>query len=1084
MKKFSKIVFVTLLSLTLLAAFALTACGVNSSKVTITLSKTELSLSEGGAKGSIVATVTGSDATGEWSVDNTDVVSIQALGLVCTVTPLKQGTAVVTVKIGDKEASCNVTVAQKEEAEVVTVTLDGNPVTSLSMEMGDVKTLAATASKGSSITWQSDDENVVTVKGGVVTAVRPGTTIVRAAVSNKIKAEVSVTVTKSEGSDYYDLKFSTEGGSETIVDPDEEAVAINSDEFFYWSARATWGQQQVEVSYSYYLNGKVNFAYTCDTDDGHDYGYQLFYKNSAHSVGKFYKLSCKINIDQDCTVNLNGNKVDLKEGDNVITVYYQYTNGLHANSYAGVSSFDLVMGYNGLFVQNAVVTVSDVQWEEDTARVQLVAPSFTLDKDGVISITDTNEVGVGGYLLNVYDGETFETTIDVKNGEKINTATLSKGTYTVKLVSTAISTHYINSEPSETSATISVSKAASYDLAKADEDGAAATPGVWTYHSQDWVTVSEAKVDDGVITISFTNNAGFFYDTQLFYKNPTNVANKTYKVTVTINSTGKGKVTLNGVVVDLKVGTHQYEVTAAEGAVSFSLQVGYDDGTLNQDGVVIGKAAFSSGTIVVSNLSFEEVEPTPIEGAIAAGSEVDSLTNVGKWIYWAAQEGWGANGIVTVSSVSCENGVVDFTYTATEGTYWFGMQLFYKNASNVAGKNYKLVLKINSSVAGDITVNGKVFTLVVGNNDIVIDSYTETANKASISIQFGNETADTMVQSGEFELSNVVYVDVTGAPSEGGDEGGDEGGSDTPAEGAETVELELQEVYGGNQFFHFTATTSCDLTTADKVFVNGNEASHKEASDNNNGTYTVKIGSFVIEAGEYSFHWEKDGKIIALANYTYTPASSGDQGGSEDTGDAVIVTLKFEEFYGEHYFHFSAESSYDMKNIDYVKVNGTQRACEVTADGGNKYTLKMFVADTVVAGEYTFEWVKDGKVVATASYTYAPEGSGSQGGNESGEQGGSDTPAEGAADVALKFDSAYGDFYLFFWATTTCDISKATQVNVNGVKADWIEITTTGETNKYAFRIKVAQPTVTTTYTFTWLNGDTIIASGTGTYKV
>lgn len=1084
MKKFSKIVFVTLLSLTLLAAFALTACGVNSSKVTITLSKTELSLSEGGAKGSIVATVTGSDATGEWSVDNTDVVSIQALGLVCTVTPLKQGTAVVTVKIGDKEASCNVTVAQKEEAEVVTVTLDGNPVTSLSMEMGDVKTLAATASKGSSITWQSDDENVVTVKGGVVTAVRPGTTIVRAAVSNKIKAEVSVTVTKSEGSDYYDLKFSTEGDSETIVDPDEEAVAINSDEFFYWSARATWGQQQVEVSYSYYLNGKVNFAYTCDTDDGHDYGYQLFYKNSAHSVGKFYKLSCKINIDQDCTVNLNGNKVDLKEGDNVITVYYQYTNGLHANSYAGVSSFDLVMGYNGLFVQNAVVTVSDVQWEEDTARVQLVAPSFTLDKDGVISITDTNEVGVGGYLLNVYDGETFETTIDVKNGEKINTATLSKGTYTVKLVSTAISTHYINSEPSETSATISVSKAASYDLAKADEDGAAATPGVWTYHSQDWVTVSEAKVDDGVITISFTNNAGFFYDTQLFYKNPTNVANKTYKVTVTINSTGKGKVTLNGVVVDLKVGTHQYEVTAAEGAVSFSLQVGYDDGTLNQDGVVIGKAAFSSGTIVVSNLSFEEVEPTPIEGAIAAGSEVDSLTNVGKWIYWAAQEGWGANGIVTVSSVSCENGVVDFTYTATEGTYWFGMQLFYKNASNVAGKNYKLVLKINSSVAGDITVNGKVFTLVVGNNDIVIDSYTETANKASISIQFGNETADTMVQSGEFELSNVVYVDVTGAPSEGGDEGGDEGGSDTPAEGAETVELELQEVYGGNQFFHFTATTSCDLTTADKVFVNGNEASHKEASDNNNGTYTVKIGSFVIEAGEYSFHWEKDGKIIALANYTYTPASSGDQGGSEDTGDAVIVTLKFEEFYGEHYFHFSAESSYDMKNIDYVKVNGTQRACEVTADGGNKYTLKMFVADTVVAGEYTFEWVKDGKVVATASYTYAPEGSGSQGGNESGEQGGSDTPAEGAADVALKFDSAYGDFYLFFWATTTCDISKATQVNVNGVKADWIEITTTGETNKYAFRIKVAQPTVTTTYTFTWLNGDTIIASGTGTYKV
>lgn len=70
MKKFSKIVLVTILSLTLLAAFALTACGT--SKVTITLSKTELTLSEGGAKGSIVATVTGSDDTGEWSVDKSD----------------------------------------------------------------------------------------------------------------------------------------------------------------------------------------------------------------------------------------------------------------------------------------------------------------------------------------------------------------------------------------------------------------------------------------------------------------------------------------------------------------------------------------------------------------------------------------------------------------------------------------------------------------------------------------------------------------------------------------------------------------------------------------------------------------------------------------------------------------------------------------------------------------------------------------------------------------------------------------------------------------------------------------------------
>lgn len=1144
MKKFSKIVFVTILSLTLLAAFTLTACGLNSSKVTITLSKTELSLSEGGAKGSIVATVTGSDATGEWSVDNTDVVSIQALGLVCTVTPLKQGTAVVTVKIGNKEATCNVTVAKKEDTEVVTVTLDGNPVTSLSMAMGDVKTLSATASKGSLITWQSDDENVVTVEAGVVTAVRPGTTIVRAAVSNKIKAEVTVTVAKPEGSDYYDLKFAAEGGTETIVDGDEEPVKLNADEFFYWSARSTWGQQQVEVSYAYYQDGEIHFAYTCDTDDGYNYGFQLMYKHSGHTVGKYYKLSCKINIDQDCTVNLNGNDVELKKGDNDLTVYYQYTDPLGSGTTYGISSFDLVMGYQdgtmtGVFVQNAEVTVSDIKWEEDTARVQLPAPSFTLSNDGVISITDTNEVGVGGYLLNVYDGEKLQTTVSVKNNEKVDTSKIKRGTYTVKLVATAANTHYINSEPSESSATISVTASARYDMEAGGKDGAKAAPGTWTYWTESWVTVTDKLFDDDTVTLTFNNNTGNWYDTQLFYQSTDTVVGKTYKLKVTIDSTGAGRVTISKTVITLQEGKHEYEVTYTEGGddASFTLVMGVQGENNAQE--------ITSGTIVVSNLSFEEVEPTPVEGTIAAGAEGDSLTNVGKWIYWAAQKDWGANGIVTVSSVSCENGVVDLTYTATEGTSWFGMQLFYKNAANVTGKNYKLTLKINSSVAGDITVNGQVFTLVVGDNNIVVESYEEKGDKASLSIQFGKKDVSTVL-GGTFKLSDLSFTEVAGGSTEGGDEGtgtytpvlpdsgikvpmtgnivfgeewnyssnsygnvitepnawyywagqadwgvggnvtvnavslegnaltieysstegtswygmqlfykctslteggkykltlkinstvegditvngkvftlvsgdneisvdftqsdkssisiqfgsgaaakmilngkfvisdvaitnsvdegGNEGGSDIPVEGAADVNLKFELVYGDGYYFQFIATTDCDLTTADKVLVNGNEASHKEANLNGDGTYTVKIGAFKIEAGEYSFVWEKDGKVIALASYTYAPTSSGEQGGSEDTGDAVIVTLKFEEFYGEHYFHFSAESSYDMKNIDYVRVNGTQRACEVTANGGNKYTLKMFVADTVVAGEYTFEWVKDGKVVATATYNYA-----------------------------------------------------------------------------------------------------------------
>lgn len=765
------------------------------------------------------------------------------------------------------------------------------------MEMGDVKTLAATASKGSFITWQSDDENVVTVQGGVVTAVRPGTTIVSAAVSNKIKAEVSVTVTKPEGSDYYDLKRAAEGGTETLVDGDEEPVKLNNDEFFYWSASSTYGQQQVEVSYAYYQDGKIHFAYTCDTDDGYYYGFQLMYKHSGHTVGNYYKLSCKISVDQACKVNLNGNDVELKEGDNDLTVYYRYTDPLGSGTTYGISSFDLVMGYQdgtmtGVFVQNAEVTVSDIKWEEDTARVQLAAPSFTLSDDGVISITDTNEVGVGGYLLNVYDGEKLQTTISVKNNEKIDTSKVKRGNYTVKIVATAANTHYINSNPSEASAAISVTTSARYDMEAGGKDGAKAAPGTWTYWTESWVTVDDKLCDDDTVTLTFSNNTGNWYDTQLFYQSADTVVGKTYKLKVTIDSTGAGRVTISKTVVTLKEGKHEYEVTYTEdGEASFTLVMGVKSENNAQE--------ITSGTIVVSNLSFTEVDggsseggdesgrDTPVEdpyagltpssplmvaisGDFANNDENNAVANAGNWIYWYDQNWWcGAK--VTMSTAKIENSAITLKYTA-EGNCWYGVQLFYKKSGLTAGNKYQLTLKINSTVAGDITVNGKVITLVVGDNEVKVN-YTEAAGKASISIQFGNQATNTMLQNGEFAISDLVVYDLiteggSDAPVEGGDEGEDEGGR-APIEGAATVEL------------------------------------------------------------------------------------------------------TFVEFYGEHYFHFRTVSTYDMTNIDYVKVNGTQRDCEVTDNTNGNYTLKMYVAEQVVAGEYTFEWVKDGVVVAIATYTYA-----------------------------------------------------------------------------------------------------------------
>ena len=751
MKKANKILVAFVIVFAICALLTLTACDETGNDK-IKLSATTLTLSEGGAKGNLIATLNGIEGKAEWSVDNKDIVSLQAAGTVCAVTPLKEGTATVTVTVDKYSAKCTVTVTKKVDLETVVITLDGNAITTLTLKMGEEKTLAAVASKGSAVTWKSTDENVVTVNDGKVTAVRPGNAKVIAQVSNLVKAELSVTVEKNEGSDYYDLKCAAEGGTTTLDDPN---VKLNNDEFFYWLARSAWGQQQVEVEYAYFENNAIHFAYTCDTDTGYSYGFQLMYKHSQHTIGNYYKLSCKINVDQDCTVSLNGNDIDLKKGDNNVTVYYCYTDSLGSGTTYGISSFDLVMGYDngtqtGLFVQNAKVVVSDIAWEEDTARVTLAAPSFTLDENNVITITDTNTEGVGSYLLKVFDGENLVTSVEVENGKTVDTSTIGKGTYTVRLVAVAGSAHYIDSAVSETSATMTVTTAASYEMASSGENGAKAAPGTWTYWTESWVQVSEHTCNDNVVTLTFSNNSGNWYDTQLFYKSTSNQEGKLYKMTFTVQSSGSGRVTVSGNVITLQEGTHNYEVTVREGAgASFVLVMGVNPENNKQE--------IQEGTIVVSNLKYEEQAEEPVTGDFVEGEEKDALANAGKWIYWAAKTEWNLGGVVTVSKAETIEKGITLEYTST-GNCWFGMQLFYKDATLVAGKTYKLTMKINASAAGDITINGQKVTLVEGENNVEV-TYTEAADKASVSIQFGAN--GTILAGGTFSVTDVAFEEST-----------------------------------------------------------------------------------------------------------------------------------------------------------------------------------------------------------------------------------------------------------------------------------------------------------------------------------
>lgn len=103
-----------------------------------------------------------------------------------------------------------------------------------------------------------------------------------------------------------------------------------------------------------------------------------------------------------------------------------------------------------------------------------------------------------------------------------------------------------------------------YDMDSSGEAGALKETGVWTYWTENWVSFKGTVTDD-VANLTFSNNSGNWYDTQLFYKIPGKNAGATYKVTLHINNVPKaGRITVNDVVKNLTAGDNAIELNITE----------------------------------------------------------------------------------------------------------------------------------------------------------------------------------------------------------------------------------------------------------------------------------------------------------------------------------------------------------------------------------------------------------------------------------------------------------------------------------------------------------------------------------------
>lgn len=178
----------------------------------ITLDKSTLSFTTTDAQ-TLTATVTPTNTTDNitWSVSPVGICTIEN----GVVTPVKDGSCVITATCGSKTAICNVTVTGVQADKPCTgITLNNSTLTFTST---DTQTLVATVTPTDTtdiIVWSSNDKTIATVNNGVVTPKKNGSCIITATCGEQsVTCDISIT-----GIVEYNIKEYLQGDSSAYID--------------------------------------------------------------------------------------------------------------------------------------------------------------------------------------------------------------------------------------------------------------------------------------------------------------------------------------------------------------------------------------------------------------------------------------------------------------------------------------------------------------------------------------------------------------------------------------------------------------------------------------------------------------------------------------------------------------------------------------------------------------------------------------------------------------------------------------------------------------------------------------------------
>ena len=171
----------------------------------VELNKTSLELTEGDSE-TLTASVKPNDATSKavtWSTSDAAVATDEG----GKVTAIKEGSATITAKAGDKSAECIVNVAKK----VIDVTSVELNKTSLELVEGESETLIATVkpddATDKTVMWSSSNPMIASVSNGQVVANSLGETFITASVAS-LSAKCKVTIRQAPPAGATDMGLS------------------------------------------------------------------------------------------------------------------------------------------------------------------------------------------------------------------------------------------------------------------------------------------------------------------------------------------------------------------------------------------------------------------------------------------------------------------------------------------------------------------------------------------------------------------------------------------------------------------------------------------------------------------------------------------------------------------------------------------------------------------------------------------------------------------------------------------------------------------------------------------------------------